>query len=177
MKIDVKAGQLRRKHKGRNHAEHLVTTRFRPGAEWRGNPGGKPKLQQRMATMLLTELDKPAPKELSKAFGLRGTRTKYEVMVAATIHRAMTTGDPNTLMALHDLTEGKLANKNYNLSVEMQAYMDNPGFRAWLGKQHQSYMQVLEGGALDNHEAGSAAARVVQRLRGGTIDAEASADS
>ena len=169
--------ELHRKHKARNHAEHLVATRFKPGPDPRRNPGGKPKIHVRMATLLLSELGKPAPKELSKAFGLRGTRTKYEVAVAAAIHRAMTTGDPNTLLALHDITEGKLPNKNYNLSVEMQAYMDNPNFRAWLATQHASYVQTLEGGEYATERSSSVAARVARRLRGGGVQEENAGDS
>ncbi len=168
--------ELHRKHKARNHAEHLVATRFKPGPDPRRNPGGKSKIHLRMATLLLSELGQPAPKELSKAYGLRGTRTKFEVAVAAAIHRAMTTGDPNTLLALHDLTEGKLPNKNYNLSVEMQAYMDNPNFRAWLATQHVSYMQTLEGGELVDDRSSSVAAAVARRLRGGTVEDETPTD-
>ena len=173
MKIAIAKGMLRRKGKPRGNTKGLRP--FPKGVS--GNPGGKPKIGQRMATMLLEELAQLAPAEFSKAYGLRGRRTKYEVMVAAAINRAMATGDPNTLMALHDITEGKLPNKNYNLSVEMQAYMDNPNFRAWLATQHASYVQTLEGGEYATERSSSVAARVARRLRGGGVQEENAGDS
>jgi len=162
MKIEV--GIVRQKKKPRGNPDATIPHRFKKGYDPRRNVGGKPKIHQRMATMLLTELDHIAPRELSKAFGLRGARTKYEVLVAATIHRAMTTGDPNTLMALHDLTEGKLANKNFNLSVEMEAYCSDPNFRAFMEEQYSKYQLKQIGGL--TLEAGADTTHIVQRLSG-----------
>jgi hypothetical protein len=172
MKVEV--GYLSPKKKPRGDPSALKPHHFKKGYDPRRNIGAKPKIHQRMATMLLTELDHIAPRNLSKAFGLRGARTKYEVLVAATIHRAMTTGDPNTLMALHDLTEGKLANKNVNLSVEMEAYCTDPNFRTFMEEQYSKYQLKHTGGM--TLEAGTGVAPTIQRLSAGAGEETAPED-
>ena len=90
MRLQItKDGQLRKKHKARNHAEHLKPYQFKSG-DPRQNPGGKPKLYQRFSMMLAEELAKDAPRPIARALGFKHQScTKYQALIAAMIHEAM----------------------------------------------------------------------------------------
>ena len=173
MKVDLTKFALPKKPKGKPRGNPAKLKPFKKGYDPRRS-GRKGHVQ--MSTRLIDELDKPAPPEVRKKFGLKPSATKYDCCLASMVHAAMV-GDWQAALSIRDVIEGKLPNKNYNLSVEMQAYMDNPGFREWLAGQHESYLVAFgQGGEIVNDRPSSAAAAVARRLRGATVEAGAPED-
>ena len=146
--------------RGNSNHPAFKARQFKKGQS--GNPGGRVKVYTRMASRLAEELAKPAPKEFRKAFKLKPSATQYDICLASMIRCAMA-GEWQAMLGIRDVIEGRLPNKNYNLTVEMQAYLDNPGFREFLNQQHQLYLE--QGGTFDD-QAGATITSIIQRLSG-----------
>jgi hypothetical protein len=84
--------------KGEGHA-----FQFKPGQS--GNPGGKPKIQQRMSAEYDAFLARAIPDEVALAVGLPPGSTWAEAIASAVIARAAC-GDVSAAREVRDVTEG-----------------------------------------------------------------------
>jgi hypothetical protein len=110
-----------------------------------GNPGGKPKVPYvKFADRLADELTKPAPNAMKKLLGMHPNRqvTQYDCLVAAMV-QAAAAGDWQASLGIRDVIEGRLPQTNYNLSVQMKAFMEDKQFQEFLQEQHGAYLQQI----------------------------------
>lgn len=146
IKLDAKTvahlAPARRKCTPRGSSSHPAwkANQFPKGKS--GNPGGKPKVLQKFATKVAEELSKPAPKELRKPLKLKNGATMFDAMMSAAVMQAAQ-GDLGAFVVMRETLEGKLPQRNYNLSVSMQAYMDDPEFAKFLDAQHAEYRKQI----------------------------------
>jgi hypothetical protein len=119
---------------------------FKKGFDPRRNLKGAPSYV-RMGTRLREELSAPAPVEIIKALRLKKGATKYDAVLAAMLHAAMT-GDWQCALGLREVIEGRLPNRNFNLTASMEKFLEDPGFRHFLDEQHGAYLSQI--GVLDN---------------------------
>lgn len=133
------AAQLGHKLKPRGRA-------FAKGNQWgfkkgqSGNPGGKSRVLQRFGARIAEELVQPAPEALRRWYKLPKGATKFDVMMAAAVAQAMD-GDLTAFVALRETCEGKLPNKNFNISAGMERFLEDPKFREFLETAHGEYLQ------------------------------------
>ena len=106
-----------------------------------GNPGGKPKVFVKFAAKVAEEMLQPVPKEIKAALGLPRGATMYDAMVRALLLQAAN-GDTMAFTTARESVEGKLAQRNINISASLQALQDDPQFVEWLEANHQQYLTV-----------------------------------
>ena len=134
----------RTKPRGRPTPQNLKP--FKKGFDPRRNLKGAPSYV-RMETRLREELSAPAPVEIIKALRLKKRATKYDAVLAAMLHAAMT-GDWQCALGLREVIEGKLPNRNFNLSASMEKFFEDPKFREFLEQAHGEYLGQI--GVLNN---------------------------
>jgi Family of unknown function (DUF5681) len=85
--------------KGERHA-----FQFKPGQS--GNPGGKPKIHQRIGAEYATRLLEPVPQELAAVLGVEPGTHWAEAIARAVIARAAR-GDVSAAREVREVTEGR----------------------------------------------------------------------
>jgi hypothetical protein len=146
LQIKVALPTQKAKPRGRHNHAAWNAHKFKPGQS--GNPGGKPKVFQTFDAMLRERLMQPCPPLIAKQLGLRRGATLYDAIVAAQILNAAT-GDNSSFMAIHDIVEGKLPQRNLNLSMSAEAFLSDPGFREYLQQHHGEYLGQTTGAVID----------------------------
>lgn len=127
--------------KPRNHAEHLRKYQFKRGHDARRNPGGKPKVYVRFNAMLMERMMQPCPADIKKALRLGRGANYYDAIIQAMILSAASPDGTAERMNVHDLIEGRLANKSINLSAGVERLVSDPEFRQFVDTQLNSYLQ------------------------------------
>jgi hypothetical protein len=101
------------------------------------------KFRAKIAEQML----QPAPPEVRKALKLKRGATMYDAMVAALIMNAAT-GDNAAFMNAHDIVDGPIVQKHFNLTASMERFLADEKFRDWLDSQHSEYLSQI--GVTDN---------------------------
>jgi hypothetical protein len=135
--VQVVLTPQKKKPRGIPGAPQLRKYHFKKGQS--GNPGGKPKVFQKFAAMLTQQLLEPCPVALARQLGLKRGANYYDAMIAAQITNAAI-GDNVAFMTVHDIIEGRLPQKNVNLSVSAEAFLRDPGFQQFLQENHKEYL-------------------------------------
>jgi hypothetical protein len=130
----------KKKPRGRPFPKGQQPWTFKPGQS--GNPGGKPHIHIRFATRVAEELAKPASPMACRAAGLKRGSSKYDVMMTNAVALAMT-GDMSAFVALRETCEGKLPNRNFNLTASMERFLEDPKFREFLEQAHGDYLEGI----------------------------------
>ena len=104
-----------------------------------GNPGGKPKVFQKFSAKVAEEMLQPCPREIKKALGLKRGATTYDAMVKALLLQAAG-GDTAAFTTARETVEGRLVQKNVNISASLEALQNDPQFVEWLESQHAQYL-------------------------------------
>jgi hypothetical protein len=104
-----------------------------------GNPGGKPKALQKFSAKVAEEMMQPCPKEIKQALGLKRGALVYDAMVKALLVRAAS-GDTAAFTTARETVEGRLVQRNVNVSASLAALQDDPEFVKWLDATHAEYM-------------------------------------
>ncbi len=130
------------KPRGKPGAPQLRPYQFKKGAS--ANPGGKPKVMQKFAAAVAEQMMTQAPTEICDALKLERGASVYDAMVRALLIQAAN-GDTQAFTTVRETVEGKLPQRNYNLSMQMQAFMDDKGFQQFLEQQHGEYLKSIGG--------------------------------
>ncbi|HEX6822285.1 MAG TPA: DUF5681 domain-containing protein [Candidatus Sulfotelmatobacter sp.] len=133
----VTASRKKKRPRGRHDHAAWEAQKFKPGHS--GNPGGRHKIFQTFEAMVRQRLMQPCPTLVMQQLGLRRGATLYDAVVAAQVLNAAN-GDDQSFMNLHDIIEGRLPQKNFNLTVAAETFLQDAGFRQFLAQQHGVYL-------------------------------------
>jgi len=142
---------------------------FKKGFDPRRNLKGAPSYV-RMETRLREELSASAPPEIIKALRLKKRATKYDAVLAAMLHAAMT-GDWQCALGLREVIEGRLPNRNLNIGIAGERFLEDPGFRQFLEQAHGEYLGKI--GVNDGTELRIPVSSPLHRILGKTGSEEA----
>lgn len=104
-----------------------------------GNPGGKPRVLIKFRAKLAETMLQAAPPEARKVLGLRRGATMFDAMVQAMVMNAAS-GDNQAFMNCHDIIDGPIIQKRFNVTASMERFLSDPQFRAFLEEQHGEYL-------------------------------------
>lgn len=104
-----------------------------------GNPGGKPRVFQKFSAKVAEEMMQPASPDIKKALKLKRGATVYDAMVKALLLQAAQ-GDTYAFTTARETVEGKLIQRNMNISASLQALQDDPEFVKWMEDNHAEYL-------------------------------------
>ena len=136
----VKAAKLPQlRPRGHQPGNPQTLSHFKKGFDPRRNPGGKPKVLQKFAAKVAEEMLQPCPVELVKPLGLKRGASVYDAMVRATLLQAAQ-GDTQAFVVARETVEGRLVQRNVNVSASLAALQDDPEFVKWLDATHAEYM-------------------------------------
>lgn len=101
--------------------------------------GGKPRVFQKFSAAVMERMLQPVPKEVKKKLGLGRGATMYDAMVKALLLQAAS-GDTTAFTTARETVEGRLVQRNVNISASLQALQDDPKFVEWLENKHADYL-------------------------------------
>jgi hypothetical protein len=138
----IKVPRLAHKNRGRGNHDHQAwrDNQFKKGHS--GNPGGKPQVYVKFKTKIAEQMMEPAPPAVKKALKLKRGATMYDAMVAALVHNAAN-GDNSAFMNCHDIVDGPVIQKHFNLTASMERFLEDPKFREFLEQQHGEYLNQI----------------------------------
>lgn len=107
-----------------------------------GHPGGKPKVLVKFKAKIAEAMLQPCPPLVKKALGLRRNASVYDAMVQSLVLSAAS-GDSQAFMHCHDIIDGPIIQKRFNVTASMERFLADEKFRAFLEEQHSEYLSKI----------------------------------
>ncbi len=142
MKVDITTAlRMRRKGPPRGAGNHdhpaWKANQFPKGKS--GNPGGKPKVIQRFATMYVEQLVQSADNKVTKALGLKRGSSNFECLIKGMLNAAVR-GDVAAAREIREVLEGKTITPI--VSATIHAELENRGALAQAAESLMAEMGI-----------------------------------
>jgi hypothetical protein len=116
-----------------------VAHRFKPGNQF-GTKANRhiPKFSDAYELKLL----EPMPEKLRRQLRLPTGATLMDAIINAVVQKAIG-GDLSSVVEIREVTQGRVENRNLNITASMSQFLSDPGFRDFLEQQHGAYLTKI----------------------------------